>query len=249
MKHCPQCEFTFDDRQELCDFDGSELLVVPESAFPIKTRLDVTSQSVLRRLIKSRSAVSVLALAGVVLSALLIGYYDSVSQARLEVANLENRNEATNASTEDIDLAKLEQSGRPRTISTQRKIGADELPASMTKRLRAGLRTRDGKPEQATSRVVTTKRGAVKSHLVSRKIKSRNSNKLAQARSHARSDSRGRHSVAINEKPRQMKKFAIRNSQSEIPFSAHHKKDSKVVAIFKKTGSILKRPFELFADR
>ena len=36
MKRCPKCEFTFDDHQELCDFDGAELSVVPEVVMSLK---------------------------------------------------------------------------------------------------------------------------------------------------------------------------------------------------------------------
>jgi len=91
MKRCSECDFTFEDHQQVCDFDGTELTIIPESV-PKAVRT-----SPFRRLARSRVALAALVLAGLISSALLIGYYDSASQSSAEIAsNSESRNETAN---------------------------------------------------------------------------------------------------------------------------------------------------------
>jgi hypothetical protein len=235
MKHCPQCEFTFDDREQLCDFDGTELTVVPEMlpSFKSVSFAPAASGSFVRRLVKSRAGLPALALAGVVLSALLVGYYDSVSQGNIDMSQSQTRNNtaSTFKSTQVDAVGQVEtKADRPRIISTQRRIGADELPSSMVKRLLDGSRSRSFRSRRSPS----------SSKLVATKRKAKNANRPSQARNQARPDSRERvrqqHSTA---------RMANRRLGGGTNESAHHRKDSKVIAILKKTGNILKRPFEL----
>src|ERR1700704_4459654 len=82
MKRCPKCNFSFVNFHHVCDFDGTDLVDDPETlpVSPGVSALVAATQSPFLRLVKSPVFLIVLALAGLVSSALLIGYYDSASQ-------------------------------------------------------------------------------------------------------------------------------------------------------------------------
>jgi hypothetical protein len=251
MKHCPQCEFTFDDQVQFCDFDGTELNVVPELPPSLKSVpfAPASSGSSVRRLITSPAGLAALAFAGVALSALLIGYYDSESQPKTNMSVPQTRSDtaSTVPSTQVDTVGQVEtQANRPRIISTQRRIGVDELPSSMVKRLLEGSSSRSAKSRRgpSTTKLVATTRGPSSPKLLATTRKAANTTRQSQGRNQARPGPRDRgrqqHSVARVAKGRQG------GGANE---SAHHRKDSKVITILKKTGSILKRPFELIADR
>jgi len=76
MKQCPKCDFTFADFHHVCDFDGTEL--VPDAD---QASLNVSPpSSCLRRAVKSPFFLMGLTVVGLLTSALMIGYYDSVNQ-------------------------------------------------------------------------------------------------------------------------------------------------------------------------
>ena len=82
MKRCPKCDFSFASFHHVCDFDGTDLVDDP-STLPVSpgvSALVAATQSPYLRLIKSPVFLAVLALAGLLSSALLIGYFDAASQ-------------------------------------------------------------------------------------------------------------------------------------------------------------------------
>jgi len=83
MKRCPKCDFSFVSFHHVCDFDGTDLVDDPETlpVSPAVSALVAATQSPFLRLVKSPISLTVLALAGLLSSALLIGYYDAASQA------------------------------------------------------------------------------------------------------------------------------------------------------------------------
>lgn len=244
MKHCPQCEFTFDDREQVCDFDGSELLPVTEipPAFKKVSFATESSLSFARDLITSRAGVAILALVGVMLSALLIGYFDSTNQSNADKSKSETRNESSSVVPTQVETVAQ---ARPKAISTQRKLGADELPPSMVKRLLKGTSSQSAKPrDSSATKMAATKRRSTNSKVAVSRRKPENTTRHAQARNQSRSVSR--------ERPRQQHTVARvthRPARWATKESSHHRKDSKVVAILKKTGSIFKKPFDLILDR
>jgi DNA gyrase/topoisomerase IV subunit B len=251
MKHCPQCEFTFDDQEQDCDFDGTKLRPVPEllPSFKKVSFAPASTWSSIRHHITSSAGQATLALAGLLLSALLAGYYDSVNQSNVNKSTSQAQDDrATMVPSTQVDTvaqAKV-QAERPRIISTQRKIGADELPSSLVKRLLEGTRAQSAKSRRNPSdtKLVVTKRGPSNSRLVATRRKPRNATRQSQATNPARPGSRDRgrqqHSIAS---------VTYHQPGRSANESAHHRKDSKVVAILKKTGSILKKPFDLIVDR
>lgn len=272
MKHCPRCAFTFDDQVRSCDFDGTELKVVPELAPSFKSVPfePASSGSSAHRLVKSPAGLAALAFAGVAMSALLIGYYDSVSQPNINFTVPQSRSDtASTVPSTTVETGQGEwQADRPRIVSTQRRIGADELPASMVKRLLEASRSRSNKSQRDAS---TTKTVAIQSDpssrpsspkLLATQRKPANISRQSQARNQARPGPRDRgrqqHSVTrvlrpggqeLDRRQHSVARVADRWLGGDANESAHHRKDSKVLKILKKTGSILKRPFELIAGR
>lgn len=218
MKRCSQCEFTFEDHQRFCDFDGSELTVVPEP-FPAFKKVSVPATvlpSLLFRVARSRVSVAVLALAGVMLSALLIGYFDSGSQSNIDIASSsESRNEMISVPqgpSESKDQTKPEEVAKSQFISTQRTIKADKESVTSSKKKSPAT----SKPQGNKPRLGKANRGLLTRN---QKMGSHEANRESLARNQKRPD----------------------GSKSQ---SSHHRGDSKVAAILKKTGRILKRPFE-----
>lgn len=217
MKRCSQCEFTFEEHQQFCDFDGTELTVVPEP-FPSFKKVTVPVSvvpSIFLRVARSRVSVAILALAGVMLSAVLIGYFESGSQPNIDIASkAESQNGMISIAqdpSESSDQAKPEEVVKSRFISTQRTIKADEKSVASSK-----------KKSPSTSKPEGTKRrfGKANRELLARnqKMGSQKANSEPVARNQNRPD----------------------DSKSQ----SSKRGDSKVVAILKKTGRILKRPFE-----
>ena len=246
MKHCPQCEFTFDDQEQVCDFDGSELLPVTEIP-PAFKKVSFATESSLslsfaRGLITSRAGVAILAVVGVMLSALLIGYFDSTNQSNADKSTSQTRNESSSIVPAQVDTVGQ---ARPKAISTQRKLGADELPPSMVKRLLKGTSSQSAKPrDPSATKMAATKRRSSNSKVAVSRRKPENTTRQSQARNQSKSVSR--------ERPRQQHTVATvthRPARWAANESSHHRKDSKVVAILKKTGSIFKKPFDLIFDR
>lgn len=219
MKRCSQCEFTFEDHQQFCDFDGTELTVVPEP-FPSFKKVSVPATvfpSFFLRVARSRVSLAVLAFAGVMLSALLIGYNDSGDQPKLDIASTaESRNEMVNpvpqAPPELSNQTQPEQVAKSRFISTQRTISADEKSVVSSRKERPST----SKPEENKRRFEKTNRELLARN---QKIGSQKANRESLARNQKRPD----------------------DNKSE---NSHQRGDSKVVAILKKTGRLLKRPFE-----
>jgi len=93
MKHCPKCDFSFASFYHVCDFDGSELVDDPETlpVSPAVSALAAATRSPFLRLAKSPVFLAVLALAGILSSALLIGYYDAATQPNSIAENRASR--------------------------------------------------------------------------------------------------------------------------------------------------------------
>jgi hypothetical protein len=236
MKRCSQCDFTFDDHQQVCDFDGTELTALPDLPPAFKTVSLAVPQSPVRRLIQSRAGVAILALLGVVASALLVGYFDSLNQPTIDMASNPQTQDAMVSMvphpSEKSDQAKLEPVAKPRRISTQRKIRADEKSSS---KLSSML-----KLESAASR-------SSRSSVASRRGLS--TSKLA-ASTRKRTTTSASKTLATRRKPAKVnQQLTARNHRTlHRRDSNAYRKDSKVVAILKKTGNILTKPFKLLGD-
>ena len=74
MKHCPACDFNFPDFHLVCDFDGTELVSEPGPS-------SITASSHVRRILTSPFFLIVVLGIALLGSAILIGYFDSISQS------------------------------------------------------------------------------------------------------------------------------------------------------------------------
>ena len=224
MKRCSQCEFTFEDPQQFCDFDDTELTVVPEP-FPSFKKVSVPATmlpSPFVRVARSRVSVAVLALAGVMLSALLIGYFEAASQPNIAIAsNAESGNELIPipqglSVPSDQAEVKPQEAVKSRFVSTQRMIDADEKSVASSK-----------KKSPSTSKPEGTERRFEK----------------ANRQSLARSQKIGFQKTNQKMVPQKANSEFVAQNQKRPDYSKSQRRDSKFVAILKKTGRILKRPF------
>lgn len=268
MKRCSQCDFIFEDDQQVCDFDGTELTTVPEpiplsqKISPSLSTLNDLRPSPIRLFIQSPISLAVLALAGVASSALLIGIYDSASEPNTKpstdlASNAQRQNDTVNAvpqaASETSDHAN--QVAKPTMISTQRRIRANEKSSSISPMLKwepVASRSRSpqsrpaSRPGPSTSKLEAT----ATSRRAASKARRAKANREALARSHPAGTPTGvvasnpmRAATPTRVSHRGAAEAANRRTGSESD-SARQKKDSKLVAILKKTGRILKRPFE-----
>lgn len=81
MKRCSVCEFIYEDDQRFCEMDGIELPNDPASFQFSQNASPSSAATRSARFLRSPFSLAALSLMGVILSALVIGYYDSVSQA------------------------------------------------------------------------------------------------------------------------------------------------------------------------
>ena len=181
--------------------------------------------SLLFRVARSRVSVAILALAGVMLSAVLIGYFESGSQPNIDIASkAESQNGMISIAqdpSESSDQAKPEEVVKSRFISTQRTIKADEKSVASSK-----------KKSPSTSKPEGTKRRFEKAN---GELLARNQ-KIGFQKANQKMGSQ-----KANSEPVARNQNRPDDSKSQ---SSHHRGDSKVAAILKKTGRILKRPFE-----
>lgn len=187
MKRCSQCHFTFEDHQQVCYFDGTELTPYPA---PLPSSQDSSvPMSPFCRLARSRVCWAALSVVGGLISnALLMIYYDSASQP-----NVTSKAESRNAMVSLVSPAQLPiqpptHIARPDTLTSKPKITAAAKPSSPTAR-----RTTTFKPQASRSPMLGV-----------------------------------RSSTPVRKQP-----LAFETAQP--------KKESNVTAIFKKSGSILKK--------
>lgn len=235
MKRCSQCEFTFENHLQFCDFDNTELTAVPERA-PSFTNIS-PPRSLFVRIARSRVSLAFLAFAGVMLSALLVGYIDSASQPNVAVAsNAETGKDMVNRDSQSPgvtrDQAKPYQAATPRFNAQERRIRAEEIPSSVTAPVfrwePAVSGSSRSRPEPSTFKLEAIS--------ISEVVPSKGSRAKANGESLTRRRRR----------PSPIAVFAGSETKSvgAESESARQKKDSKVVAILKKTGGILTRPFK-----
>ena len=74
MKHCPSCNFSFPDFHRVCDFDGTELVLDPEKQALMRVN---PPHSDPRPGLKKPMLLASLAVLGLFLSAVFIGYLES----------------------------------------------------------------------------------------------------------------------------------------------------------------------------
>jgi hypothetical protein len=256
MKRCPTCDFSFVNFYRVCDFDGTDLVDDPENlpVSPGISALVAATQSPFLRLVKSPVFSMVLALAGLVSSALLIGYYDAASQPNSIAPSPASRNSPPNY------IASLVPPAQPAAEPPARPSVRIATRAPSTSPNEVSTPTRRGS-DQVTSRSNKVSTGSGSDRVTSRSEISKPAKDLSSTRERSVTASRSR--ARLHTSP------SIRNQQSspEIALQSHPKdkalqkehkesslqgdskenanrKDSKVTAALKTTWHILKKPFK-----
>jgi hypothetical protein len=253
MKRCPKCDFSFVNFHHVCDFDGTELVDDPETlpVSPGVSALVAATQSPFLRLVKSPVFLTALALAGLVSSALLIGYYDAASQANSIAASRASRDSPDSHAS----IASLVPPTQP----------AAQPPARPLARPLARIRTRV--PSTSPNEVSTpTRRGSdrvTSRPEISKPAKDRSSTRgrsltasRARARLHPSPSIRNQQikpETALQTQPKdkalqkESKESALQRDSKENERDSKetaNRKGSKLTATLKATWNILKKPFK-----
>src|SRR5260370_17872080 len=164
MKRCPKCNFSFLDLHQVCDFDGTDLVDDPE-ALPVSqgvSALAAATQSPFLRLVKSPVFLTVLLLAGILSSLLLIVYYDAASQPNSIAGNRASRSSvvspvppaqppvqtrATSTSSSEISKPKA---AKGLSSTRERSVTASRSRARL--RSSPSIRNQQSRPEIALQR-------------------------------------------------------------------------------------------------
>jgi hypothetical protein len=225
MKRCPKCNFSFVNFHHVCDFDGTDLIDDPETlpVSPGVSALVAATQSPFLRLVKSPVFIVALALAGLVSSALLIGYYDTASQP-----NSIAESPAARDSSPD-SMASLVPPAQPPTRPSAR-IRAPVPSTSPNE-----VSTASGS-DRVTSRAEISK--------PAKDLSSKRERSVTTSRSRARlhpspsiRNQQSRPEIALQKHP---KDKALQKDAKENP----NRKESKLTAALKTTWNILKKPFK-----
>jgi hypothetical protein len=234
MKRCSECHFTFSDNDQVCDFDGTPLSEIREP------RAVAPRKSALRRLLQSQGMAVVLVLVGLVMSALLIGYYDALNQA--------NSDAGAGSRAQEVapDLAKVTAAALPQPKELPNQFGPvrtnnTERPGSAKNKPRLSSRLK--RPSTVPHTL------SLQSHVVRASAGFRQGNHRAAKRKReqmspgllAMNSKRSSYPIATS-----LHRSSVRAVKGELkePSVAHHKKDSKLVAALRTTGRILKWPFQ-----
>lgn len=186
MKNCPACNFTFPDFHHVCDFDGTELVTIPE-----KTPAKPGQLSSLRHRVKSRFFLLIVSALALMSSAILFGYYGSLPRS-------------------------------PRTAATEKAVAARNVPG-------ADNASREADADKTS--VAVNKETTIYAPPRSRRtVNPRFSTTARNRAAPGRSDRTNPHRPAIA-------KTREENRVGE--------KDPRLVAIFKSTWRVLRKPFRL----
>jgi hypothetical protein len=133
MKHCPTCNFSFPDVHRVCDFDGTELVLDPERQSLIKVPKRFPRP---RPGLKRPMLLTSLAVLGVFLSAVLIGYLESPAPSIPVVVKNQEAEKSHGRPTplaKITDLAEAKRTTEPSKRAGSRKV---KSAGSSTARLR-----------------------------------------------------------------------------------------------------------------
>ena len=217
MKRCPKCDFSFASFHHVCDFDGTDLIDDPETlpVSPGVSALVAATQSPFLRLVKSPVVLAVLALAGLLSSALLIGYFDAASQPDSFTESRASRDSV-------VSLAPPVQT----PVQPQAQVGTQAPFIS---------RSPMSKPKAAKDLSATRERSVTASRLRAR---------LRSSPSIRNQQSRPEIALQGQPKDKAPQKESKENAPQRDSKENANRKESKVTATLKTTWNIIKRPFK-----
>jgi len=236
MKRCPKCDFSFVNFHHVCDFDGTDLVDDPETlpVSPAVSALVAVTRSPFLRLVKSPVLLIVLALAGLLSSALLIGYYDAASQPN-SIAASQAPQDAQDSHASIASLVPPAQPAalRPTRIKTRVPSTSPNEVSTGSGSDRVTSRSEISKPAKYLSS--TRERSAAASR--------------SRARLHPSPSIRNQQIKPETALQKQPKDRALQKEPKESALQRDSKlnanrKESKLTATLKATWNILKKPFK-----
>jgi len=217
MKRCPKCDFSFASFHHVCDFDGTDLVDDP-STLPVSpgiSALVAATQPQFLRLIRAPVFLAVLALAGLLSSALLIGYFDATSQPNSIAESQASRDSV-------VSLVSSVQT----TAQPQAQVGTQAPFIS---------RSEISKPKAAKDFSSTRERSVTASRSRARPLSSR---------SIRNQQSRPEIAVQRQPKDQALQKESKESALQRDSKKNSTRKESKLTATLKTTWNILKKPFK-----
>ena len=158
MKRCAKCNFSFVNFHTVCDFDGTGLVDDPE-ALPVSpgvSALVAATQSPFLRLVKSPVCFTVLALAGILSSLLLIVYYDAANQPNSIAENRAPRDSVVSlvppAQPPSTSRSEISKPKAAKDLSSKRERSVTASRSRARPRSSPSIRNQQSRPEVALQR-------------------------------------------------------------------------------------------------
>ena len=142
MKHCPACNFSFPDSQRVCDFDGTELVLDPER----QSLMKVAQPRVFPQpSLKKPMLLTSLAVLGLFLSAVFIGYLESPAPSIPIVKNQEAQTSQPNSTpaTTNGQVAEVKKTIEPSKRAVSRSRNKSAVSTARTRQTNAESRPRN----------------------------------------------------------------------------------------------------------
>jgi hypothetical protein len=235
MKHCPQCEFIYEDDQSLCDMDGNILVYDPkQTILPQSTPVQVNDA----RKRSPLKAIAVPAVAGLILAALLCLAYASPSL-------LNSKSDSQDSKPGSLKQTEPETNPSPATKSSTMK--SSDASSSLNETANEVVPEAMAPPADAGSAVKNTNPAATDSRLtISRRLpplpRLQPLQRLPAAKVEAeKSTTKSRKAGKVNQNLIDETHW----TSNQKPLASEQKKGSRVGSFLKKTGRFLKRPFKL----
>jgi len=237
MKRCPKCDSSFTDSHRTCDFDGADLVEVPETQHvsPAVSAPAAGTQSPFLRLVKSPVFLIVLGLVGVLSSLLLIGYYDA---ARQDNSIAESRAPQDSPDSPDSMASQVPPASPPARPSDRK---ATTAPSTNPNEVSTGSGS-----DRVTSRSEISKPNAAKapSSTRGRSLTTSRSTRLHSSPSIRNQQRNPEITLQRQPKDKPPQKGSKQSAlQRDSKQNANHK-ESKLTAALKTTWNILKKPFK-----
>jgi hypothetical protein len=241
MKRCPKCDFSFVNFHHVCDFDGTDLVDDPETlpVSPGVSALVAATQSPFLRLVKSPVFLTVLALAGLLSSALLIGYYDAASQPNSIAESRASRDSPDS----HAPIASLVPPTQPAAQPPARPLAriATRVPSASPNEVSTGSGS-----DRVTSRSEISKPAKYLSSTRERSLTASSSRARLYPSPSIRNQQIKPEETALQQQPKdkalqkESKESALQRDSKENA----NRKGSKLTATLKATWNILKKPFK-----
>jgi hypothetical protein len=232
MKRCPKCDRSFADFHHVCDFDGTDLVDDPRTfpVFPVVSARAAATKSPFLRLVKSPVFLTVLLLAGLLSSLLLIVYYG----ARQPNSIAESRAPRDSPDSPNSIVSQAPPAQPPARIGTAPSTKPNEVSTESGPGSPCGQPAWGGGCDRVTHR----------SEISKTKAASRSRPRLRTSPSIRNQQSRPE--IALQRQPKdkslqkESKESALQRDSKENP----NRKESKLTAALKTTWNILKKPFK-----